>query len=238
VVDADGLGDLEEPDQLETVEALGAGLVAVDLGESGVDGWVGDDQTVDVREPEEPADRVHHRVDRGGHQAALAEVADVQLDVGSLDPDQRVKTPPFTPGEPAAELVGVQRVGVSGVPGEVGDGSELGWRHLVGLERKQDCCGHGGTLAMEVKAHATDRRTRGEALSPTLRFAAGARRIAGERRAPRRSLIEWTAGLDRMVETVTLRCDPRGRTRLDRSSRSTHPRCRAGGMGGPCEEAP
>ncbi len=89
------------------------------MGEPGVDGWVGDDQTVDVREPEEPADRLHHRVDRGSHETAFAEVADVQLDVGPLDPDQRVKTPLLTPDEPAAELVGVQRVGVPGIPGEV-----------------------------------------------------------------------------------------------------------------------
>ena len=32
MVDADGLGDLEEPDQLEPVQALGTGLVAVHLG--------------------------------------------------------------------------------------------------------------------------------------------------------------------------------------------------------------
>lgn len=31
VVDSDGLGDLEEPDQLEAVKPLGEGLVAVDL---------------------------------------------------------------------------------------------------------------------------------------------------------------------------------------------------------------
>jgi hypothetical protein len=31
VVDGQGLGDLKEPDQLEPVQALGAGLVAVDL---------------------------------------------------------------------------------------------------------------------------------------------------------------------------------------------------------------
>jgi hypothetical protein len=31
VVHADGLRDLEEPDQLEKVQSLGAGLVAVDL---------------------------------------------------------------------------------------------------------------------------------------------------------------------------------------------------------------
>ena len=65
---------LGEPDQLETVQTLGAGLVAVDLGEPGVDRRVGDDQTVDVRKPEEPADGVHHGVDREGHEAALAEV--------------------------------------------------------------------------------------------------------------------------------------------------------------------
>jgi hypothetical protein len=33
--------------------ALGAGLVAVHRGEACVDGWVGDDQAVDVGEPEE-----------------------------------------------------------------------------------------------------------------------------------------------------------------------------------------
>ena len=32
VVHADGLGDLEEPDQLEAVQALGARLVLVDFG--------------------------------------------------------------------------------------------------------------------------------------------------------------------------------------------------------------
>jgi hypothetical protein len=54
MVDADGLGDVEESDQLEPVQALGAGLVAVDLGEACVDGWVGDDEAVDVGEPENP----------------------------------------------------------------------------------------------------------------------------------------------------------------------------------------
>lgn len=33
VVDADGLGDLEEPDQLESIQALGPRLITVDLGE-------------------------------------------------------------------------------------------------------------------------------------------------------------------------------------------------------------
>jgi hypothetical protein len=46
------------------------------------------DQPVDVGEPEEPANaRRHHRVDRGDLQAALTEVSDVELDVGTLDPD-------------------------------------------------------------------------------------------------------------------------------------------------------
>ena len=69
VVDGEGLGDLEEPDQLEPVQALGAGLVAVDLRQSCVDGWVGGDEAVDVGEAEVAADGVHHRVDRGVHQA-------------------------------------------------------------------------------------------------------------------------------------------------------------------------
>ena len=54
MVDADGLGDLEESDQLEPVQALGAGLVAVDLGEACVDGWVRDDEAVDVANRKKP----------------------------------------------------------------------------------------------------------------------------------------------------------------------------------------
>jgi hypothetical protein len=64
VVHADGPRDLKEADQLESVQALGAGLVAVRLRQPGVDRWVGRDGPVDVSEPEEPADRVHHRVHR------------------------------------------------------------------------------------------------------------------------------------------------------------------------------
>ena len=92
-------GDLEESDQLEPVQALGAGLVAVDLGQACVDGWVGDDQAVDVGEPEEATHGVHRGVDRGGHQPGLAEVSDVELDVCSLDSDQRVETVGLAPGE-------------------------------------------------------------------------------------------------------------------------------------------
>jgi hypothetical protein len=59
MVDGDGLCDLEEADQPEPVEALGAGLVGVDLGQAGGDGWVGGDTAVDVREPEEATEAVH-----------------------------------------------------------------------------------------------------------------------------------------------------------------------------------
>jgi hypothetical protein len=38
VVPGDGLGDLEEPDELEAVQPLGAGLIAVDPGQPDVDG--------------------------------------------------------------------------------------------------------------------------------------------------------------------------------------------------------
>ncbi|MEJ7742823.1 MAG: hypothetical protein WKF73_09895 [Nocardioidaceae bacterium] len=81
---------------------------------------------VDVGEPEEAADAVHHRGDRGVHQPGLAELADVQLDVGSLDPDQRVQAVGLAPGEPAPQLVGVQRVGVPGVAGQGGHRSQVG----------------------------------------------------------------------------------------------------------------
>ena len=56
MVDGRGLGDLEEPDQLEPVQALGAGLVAVDLRQPRVNRRVGADEAVDVGEAEVPAD--------------------------------------------------------------------------------------------------------------------------------------------------------------------------------------
>jgi hypothetical protein len=118
-MDADGPGDLEKPDQLEPVQALGAGLVTVHLRQPSVDGGIGRDQTVDVGEPEEPADTVHHRVDRGVHQTGIAQLANVELNVGPLDPDQRVQLVDLAPGEPAPQLVGVQGVGVPGVAGQV-----------------------------------------------------------------------------------------------------------------------
>jgi hypothetical protein len=63
MVNCEGLSDVEEPDQFKTVQPLGSGLVAVDFWESRVDGWVGDNEAVDVREPEEASHRVHHRDD-------------------------------------------------------------------------------------------------------------------------------------------------------------------------------
>ncbi len=77
MVDGQALGDLEEPDQLEPVQALGAGLVAVNLWQPRLDSRVGADEAVDVAEAEVSAHGVHHRVDRGDHQAVLAEPADV-----------------------------------------------------------------------------------------------------------------------------------------------------------------
>jgi hypothetical protein len=56
VVHREGLGDLEEPDELEPVESLGPCLVGVDLRQPRVDGRVGGDQAVDVREPEKSPD--------------------------------------------------------------------------------------------------------------------------------------------------------------------------------------
>jgi hypothetical protein len=53
VVNRNGLGDLEEADQLEPVQALSPCLVLVDLRQSGVDDRVGRDQAVDVGESEE-----------------------------------------------------------------------------------------------------------------------------------------------------------------------------------------
>jgi hypothetical protein len=60
----------------------------------------------------EASNAVHHRVDRGHLQPALAEVADVELEVRSLNADQRVQVVGPAPGEPAAQLIGVQVMGV------------------------------------------------------------------------------------------------------------------------------
>jgi hypothetical protein len=51
VVNGEGLSDLEEPDEFEPVHSLGPGLVAVNFREARVNGWIGNDEPVDVREP-------------------------------------------------------------------------------------------------------------------------------------------------------------------------------------------
>ena len=61
MVNSKGLRDLEESDEFEPVQALGSRLVAVNFREPRVDGWIGYDEPVDVREPEEASNRVHHR---------------------------------------------------------------------------------------------------------------------------------------------------------------------------------
>ena len=65
-------------------------------------------------------------------------MSDVELDVSALNPDERVERAGLTPGEPASQLGGVQRVGVAGVAGKVRDGRELGRRHGIWLEGQED----------------------------------------------------------------------------------------------------
>jgi len=48
VVDADGLGDFEEPDQREPVQPLGAGLVGMDLRKSCIHGGIRHGEAVGV----------------------------------------------------------------------------------------------------------------------------------------------------------------------------------------------
>ena len=60
---------------------------------------------------------------------------DVELDVGTFDPDQRVQVVGLAPAEPTTQLVGVQGVRVPGVPRQVGHRGTLGRRHRLGLER-------------------------------------------------------------------------------------------------------
>ena len=136
MVDGDRLGDLEEADQLQPVQALGAGLVTMDFRQPGVHGRVGRDGAVDVREPEVPPDGVHDRVHGGVHQAGLCELADIELDVGPLDSDQRVKVVGLAPGEPAAQLCPIQGMRGSGVTRQERDRRELRVAHRGRLERQ------------------------------------------------------------------------------------------------------
>lgn len=47
MVDGDGLGDLQESDELEPIEALGASLVGMDLRQSRIHGRVGRGEAVE-----------------------------------------------------------------------------------------------------------------------------------------------------------------------------------------------
>lgn len=152
----------------------------VQLGQPGVDGGVGGDESVDVGKAEEPTHAVHHRVDGGVPESGFAEVADVELDVRSLDPGQRVQAVGFAPGEPAAQLVGVQLVGVTPVPGEVRHRGGLGRRHRLGLVGEGDGGRHGRphgdhvrgpvVLAADTTRHsnASDRSPDSQALTEVL----------------------------------------------------------------------
>jgi hypothetical protein len=50
-------------------------------------GGVGRDDAVDVGEPKVPAHGVHHRVHRRVHQPVLTKLANVELDMSSLNLD-------------------------------------------------------------------------------------------------------------------------------------------------------
>jgi hypothetical protein len=62
-------------------------------------------------------------------------VADVELDVRALNPGQRVKGVGIAPGEPPAQLVGIQGVSAAGVLSQEGHRSELRRCHRLGAER-------------------------------------------------------------------------------------------------------
>ena len=154
--------------QFEPVQALGSWLILVDLGQSRVDGGVSRNEAIDMSEPKEPADAVHHRVDRRSPQVGSAEMPDVQLDVRTLDSEKRVEPIRLAPCEPAAELVGVELMGVVGVPGQVGDSRQLRRRHRVRLERQQDRFDMACSRRPGEHASAPGRRTYVEAPCQTL----------------------------------------------------------------------
>ncbi len=116
------------------------------------------------KNPRTPCIIVHHR---GVHQPGVAEAADVELDVGALDPDQRVQPVGLAPAEPAPQLVGVQGVGPAGVAGQEGHRRQLGGRHrragTAAECRGTDMC-HLTRRPRSRPHHA--RRKRGEHLNP------------------------------------------------------------------------
>ena len=105
-----------------------------------------------------PPHGVQHGVDRGVPQPSVVQVADVELEVGPLQSDERVQAVGLAPGEPAAQLVGVQPVSLPGVPSQVRDGRELGGCHRVGLERQNDGAGYSGLRRSGDHDLVADRR--------------------------------------------------------------------------------
>jgi hypothetical protein len=74
-----------------------------------------------------------NREDRGVPESGLGESADVELDVGALQSGEWVEAVAPAPVEPAAQLVGVQRMSPPGVASEVGHRRNLRRRQAVGL---------------------------------------------------------------------------------------------------------
>lgn len=72
-----------------------------------------------MREPEVSAYGVHRGAHRRRHQAALAEMANIKLDVGPLNTNKRVKAVGLAPPEPPTQLGGVEGVGFARVAGKV-----------------------------------------------------------------------------------------------------------------------
>jgi hypothetical protein len=110
-------------------------------------------------------------------------VRDVELDVCPLDADQRFEGTCLTPGEPTAQLAGVQRVGVrSTAPGTTRQAAGVigsGWngRSVVVVIRQH--------LVMKSNP-ATEQRARNDAAAPTPeRQPRTAHRVPADRRTIR-----------------------------------------------------
>ena len=144
----------------------------MDPGEPGVHGGIGGDGSVDVGEREEPADAMHHRDHGGVLQPGFPEVAGVQLDVGALDPHQRVQGVCLARGEPASQLERVEVVRAAGVARQVGHRSQLGRRHHDRLERQEGRCSRHGRFLVRRRPGTQPRpplTRRGHPKSSTLR---------------------------------------------------------------------
>src|SRR5689334_15705020 len=79
-------------------------------------------------------------------------MADEQLDVSTLDPHERIEPAAFAPLEPASQLVGIQLVGMAGIPSQERYRGELCRGHRLGLERQQDRFGHDDSRRSDRRA--------------------------------------------------------------------------------------